>query len=681
MESQVKIVEFSDKEVHISDIGSGKLNLRNMKIGSVWGCEKGLILRLEHIADASRDEVHYYFSADGKSFLKILSCEYEVKIKYLDKTIIIVDGYTLHYSQDGKKWHSVKYAFSIRDIFHNGYEFIFHCSQKNTFALAVAEELDGSFTKVNVNLDGFSKCDRLHFADNVFFVAQQNHLLRKEKRVDGVFWSFDMEIWQKLDDIHFQFFQGSIPQYKLSLGKRDDDQFIIWNFDQDQQEYYLGKNLFLSYNMLEEKELYQTSNAIEAGLEGLSPKRYPINYDSEMEYDVNDADIKSCVFRDDFVFLIWDDGNYAIKKVIVKNSLFNEKSTKNDIVKKYIEENKDLKNTLSKAQNDDATAFCKLGIWAEKKGFCNDYPDFRYALRFYQIAYELGSEQAKKYYEKLKNKISGFTSIIDSCTQVGGVCCDSVLREFGPEYFSLLVPVSCFYTAMLYENFDHSERLFIKYIRSENDIELCLGFWDANEKKVAKAAIHYAEKLADKKILWPLLGFIFMYLKAGDELLPEKDTWALVFTLQKHGCLEARSIATKFRKKYDNDFWEEIETNASVSALYLEPESAKEIYRSFIDDDNAFFPFFTSSGELDPEIAEYIDSELHDECESYPASTPNNIKKKQSKTFWDYLGDFAGHVVDDFMNRAIETAEQNNMDKKANELKGYRDKFNKWRNS
>ena len=84
---------------------------------------------------------------------------------------------------------------------------------------------------------------------------------------------------------------------------------------------------------------------------------------------------------------------------------------------------------------------------------------------------------------------------------------------------------------------------------------------------------------------------------------------------------------------------------------------------------------------MDPEIAEYIDSELHDECESYPASTPNNIKKKQSKTFWDYLGDFAGHVVDDFMNRAIETAEQNNMDKKANELKGYRDKFNKWRNS
>ena len=166
-------------------------------------------------------------------------------------------------------------------------------------------------------------CDA--FADNVFFVAQQNHLLRKEKRVDGVFWSFDMEIWQKLDDIHFQFFQGSIPQYKLSLGKRDDDQFFIWNFDQDQQEYYLGKNLFLSYNMLEEKELYQTNNAIEAGLEGLSPKRYPINYDSEMEYDVNDADIKSCVFRDDFAFLIWDDGNYAIKKVIVKCTEFNPK--------------------------------------------------------------------------------------------------------------------------------------------------------------------------------------------------------------------------------------------------------------------------------------------------------------------------------------------------------------------
>ena len=207
MGSQVKIVSFSDKEVHISDIGSGKLNLRNMKIGSVWGCEKGLILRLEHIADAIRDEVHYYFSADGKSFLKILSCEYEVKIKYLDKTIIIVDGYTLHYSQDGKKWHSVKYTFSIRDIFYNGYEFIFHYSQKNNFGLAVAEELDGRLKKVDVNFDGFAKCDRLHFADNVFFVAQQNHLLRKEKRVDGVFWSFDMEIWQKLDDIHFQFFQ------------------------------------------------------------------------------------------------------------------------------------------------------------------------------------------------------------------------------------------------------------------------------------------------------------------------------------------------------------------------------------------------------------------------------------------------------------------------------------------
>ena len=281
----------------------------------------------------------------------------------------------------------------------------------------------------------------------------------------------------------------------------------------------------------------------------------------------------------------------------------------------------------------------------------------------------------------MKNKISGFISIIDSCTKVGGICCDSVRTEFGPEYFSLLVPVSCFYTAMLYEGIDHSGRLFTQYIGSDNDIELCLGFWDANEKKIAKAAIHYAEKLADKKILWPLLGVIFMYLKAGDVILPEKDAWTFVSALQKLGCLEASSIMTKFRAEYDDDFWEEIDENASASALYLEPESAKELYRSFINDDNAFFPFFTSSGELDPETAEYIDSELHNECESYSAGIPKDIKKKQSKTFWDYLGDFAGYIVDDFMNKAIKTAEQNDMNEKAKELKGYRDKFNKWRNS